>query len=160
MKKFQVISGPFINDAGNTSKIMRHLLIALMPIILFSFFKNGILPYVSNKVTLLGMFYPLIFILLGATSTVLIEFLYARLILKKEDDELKHYMHSSYSVFPGLFLALVLPINTPISILFFGCVMATVVGKLLFGGFGNNIFNPALIGLLFISIVYGPHCRT
>jgi electron transport complex protein RnfD len=156
MKKFQVISGPFINDAGNTSKIMRHLLIALMPIILFSFFKNGILPYVSNKVTLLGMFYPLIFILLGATSTVLIEFLYARLILKKEDDELTHYMHSSYSVFPGLFLALVLPINTPISILFFGCVMATVVGKLLFGGFGNNIFNPALIGLLFISIVYGP----
>ena len=65
-------------------------------------------------------------------------------------------MKSSFSIFPGLFLALVLPINTPISVLFFGSIMATVVGKMLFGGFGNNVFNPALIGYLFVMLIYGP----
>ncbi|MDD2181192.1 MAG: RnfABCDGE type electron transport complex subunit D, partial [Bacilli bacterium] len=156
MKEFHLNSGPFVKDKNSTSKIMRHLLIALLPIILFSFFKNGILPYLNNKVTILGMLYPLIFLILGPIFTFVIELFYVKIFLKKDSDELKKYMKSSFSIFPGLFLALVLPINTPISILFFGAIMATVVGKMLFGGFGHNVFNPALIGYLFVILIYGP----
>jgi electron transport complex protein RnfD len=156
VKNFHLNSGPFVQDKNSTQKIMRHLLISLLPIILFSLFKNGILPFLNNKVTVLGMLYPLIFILLGPIFTFLIELIYVKIFLKKEDQDLKKYMKSSFSIFPGLFLALVLPINTPISVLFFGSIMATVVGKMLFGGFGNNVFNPALIGYLFIMLIYGP----
>lgn len=155
MKEFHLDSGPFMKDHNSTSKMMRHLLIALIPIVLFSFFKNGVLPYVNNKVTVFGMFYPLIFILLGPIFTFLVELICARVFLKKHGEEFKRYLRSSFSIFPGLFLALVLPINTPISIFFFGCVVATVVGKVIFGGFGNNVFNPALIGYLFVVALYG-----
>ncbi|MDD4547756.1 MAG: RnfABCDGE type electron transport complex subunit D [Bacilli bacterium] len=155
MKEFQVTSGPFIRDKNSTKKIMFHLLIALTPIILFSFYKNGIIPFINDKVTILGMFYPLIFIILGPIFTFLTELIYVKFFLKKDHTEVKRHINSSFSIFPGLFLALVLPINTPISILFFGSVIATMIGKMLFGGFGHNVFNPALIGYLFVTVIYG-----
>ncbi len=156
MKEFHLDSGTFVKDKNSTPKIMMHLLVSLIPIILFSFFKNGILPYTSGKIKLLGMFYPLFFITLGPIFTYIIERIYVKIFYKYEKTKLKQYMKSSYSIFPGLFLSLVLPINTPISVLFFGSFIATVVGKMLFGGFGNNVFNPALIGYLFVILIYGP----
>ncbi len=46
----------------------------------------------------------------------------------------------------GLLLALSLPVTTPVWALVFADVMAIIVGKQLFGGIGQNIFNPALVG--------------
>lgn len=154
MKKFHFGLGPFIKSNNKTSKIMTNLLIALIPIIIFSFYKNGIIPYSHNKVTLLGLFYPLIFILVGAMSSTIIELLYHYFFMNKKGDKLIETISNSYAFFPGLFLALILPINTPIYILIFGCLIAVVIGKMLYGGFGNNIFNPALIGCLFIMVSY------
>ena len=54
----------------------------------------------------------------------------------------------------GLFVALILPINTPIIILIFGVMVAIVIGKLIFGGFGNNLFNPALLGVMFVVALF------
>ncbi len=160
MKEFQVKEGPFIKDKNNTNKIMRHLLIALLPIILFSFYKNGLIPFLNKKVTLLGLFYPLIFVFLGSFFTFLIELLYFKFCLKLKKEQLSQQLKSSFSIFPGLFLSLVLPINTPIIILLFGSIIATIIGKLVFGGFGNNVFNPALIGYLFVIIIYGSMIAT
>ena len=42
---FVVDSGPHIKDNDSTSKIMKKLAIALLPIMIFSIYKNGILPY-------------------------------------------------------------------------------------------------------------------
>ena len=56
--------GPFIKDNNTTKKMMNHLLIALTPIILFAFIKNGLLPYKKGYTNLFGMFYPIIFILI------------------------------------------------------------------------------------------------
>lgn len=145
-------NGPYIKNKNNTNKIMSHLIISLLPIILFSFYKNGIIPFIHNKTDILGMIYPLIFILMGTLSTGLFEGLYAKFILKEKD--LKNYLTNSYSFMPGLFLSLILPINTPISILILGAFVSIIIGKMLFGGFGNNVFNPALIGRLFIISTY------
>ena len=41
--------GPFIKSKNKTSKMMMHVLIALVPIILFGFYKNGIIPYINGK---------------------------------------------------------------------------------------------------------------
>lgn len=145
MKNYHLQTDPFIKSKDNTNKIMIRLFVALVPIILFAFYKNGILPYLNNKTDILGMFYPLILILISTISSLTFEFLYCKFISKTKP---------TYSIFPGLFLALILPINIPISILIFGSLCATIVGKMLFGGFGYNIFNPALIGRLFIIASY------
>lgn len=156
MKDMKVVKGPYIKDKGSTNKMMMHLMISLLPIIIFSFYKNGIVPYNNGHANFIEMLFPLIFIFTGAVSTFMVELIYARLVLKKQIDQLKSYMKSTFAIFPGLFLALILPINTPILILVFGAIIATVVGKIMFGGFGNNIFNPALIGCLFAVLIYGP----
>ena len=136
--------GPFIKSKNSTDKMFKNLFIALITIILFSFYKNGILPFINNKTDVIGLFYPLIFIFIGSLSAYLIEYIYCKIFNKK----------SCGSIFPGLFIALVLPINTPILILIFGVFIGVILGKMLYGGFGNNIFNPALIGCLFILTAY------
>lgn len=147
--------GPFIKSNNKTSKIMTNLLIALLPIIIFSFYKNGIIPYQKGYISKLEMFYPLLFILLGSLSSLLIEEIYLYVFSKKRDKELIDAVLNSYAIFPGLFISLVLPINTPLSILFIASLVAIVIGKMLFGGFGNNIFNPALVGCIFVITCFG-----
>ncbi len=46
----------------------------------------------------------------------------------------------------GLLLALSLPVTTPVWAVIFADILAIIVGKQLFGGIGQNIFNPALVG--------------
>lgn len=147
--------GPFLRSLNSVPKMMKNLFIALLPIILFSFYKNGILPYREGDATVYGMLFPLIFTLAGMITSFVTEALYMRFILKKEKDELKKGLKYSYAIFPGLFLSLILPINTPIWILILGSMVGTLLGKMIYGGFGHNIFNPALIGCLFVITVFG-----
>lgn len=154
MKEYHTPIGPFCKSKNKTSSMMMHVLIALLPIVLFSFYKNGIVPYQHGKVHLFGLFYPIFFIFISISITTITEIIGARFFLHKKGYELKEYMRNSYAILPGLFLSLILPIHTPISILIFGAIITTVIGKLVYGGFGNNIFNPALIGRLFIITAY------
>ena len=142
--------GPFIKDKNTTKKMMNHLSIALTPIILFAFIKNGLIPYKKGYTNLIGLFYPLIFIGISTLSTFIFETIF-KLIRTKN---LKESLKNTYSIFPGLFLGLILPINTPITILILGSLVSSVIAKMLFGGFGKNIFNPALVGRLFIISIF------
>ncbi len=151
MKTFDVEKGPFLNSKNKTSKMMLHLFIALLPIIIFSFYKNGIIPYKNGLTDIKGLFLPLMVVILPALTSFLTEMLYASIFLKT--DALK-YVKNSFSFYPGLFLGLIMPLNTPFSMLILGAFIATLIGKLLFGGFGNNIFNPALVGRIFIITAY------
>lgn len=146
--------GPFIKSKNKTSKMMMHVMVALLPIILFGFYKNGIIPYLHGKTDIVGMLYPLVFVILGGTFTYFIEKFFARFVLNKKGEELRKYMHSSFSLLPGILLSLILPVNTPLWVLFFGSFIAIALGKIVYGGFGNNIFNPALLGGLFVLTIY------
>ena len=143
--------GPFIKSEKDTNDIMRHLLIALMPIVLFAYIKNGLIPFVKGYTNVVGLFYPLVFIIIATLSTFLFETLY-KIIFKKK--KLKDAINNSYSIFPGLFLGLILPLNTPIIIVIMAGFVSSIIAKMLFGGFGNNIFNPALVGRLFVISAY------
>jgi len=136
--------GPFIKSKNSTNKMMNYLLMSLLPIIMFTFYKNGIIPFTHDKTDIFGLFYPLLFILVGMVSTFLFESIFC-FFAKKE---------SHYSIIPGLFIALVLPLNTPILVLIIACFIGIIFGKMIYGGFGHNIFNPALIGCLFVVSVY------
>lgn len=144
--------GPFMKSEDNTSKMMFRVVIALIPIIIFSFYKNGIIPYIHQTTDLLGAFYPLLFISIAVLSTLIFETFYQ--LLFNKDKNLKKILGDSYAYMPGLFLGLILPINTPLSIVVIGGFCASIIGKMLFGGFGKNIFNPALIGRLMIISTY------
>ncbi len=54
----------------------------------------------------------------------------------------------------GLLLALNVPSNLPVWIVLIGCVVAIGIGKMSFGGLGCNIFNPALVGRVFLLLSF------
>ena len=139
--------GPFLRSKNSTNKIMLHLLIALLPIVIFTIYKNGYIPYSRGLISFIEIFNPLLNIFIGALTSFVIESIYA-LILKK-----KNCIKNSYAFFPGLFLALILPLHTPIYIVAIGSAVASI-SKIIFGGFGKNIFNPALVGYFFIILVF------
>lgn len=153
--KFIVDNGPHIRDNDNTTKIMKRLLIALLPIIVFAIYKNGIIPYQKGYIDLFEALRPLLLIIIAVITSFVSELLFAIFVLKKAKEDLIDFIKHSYGIFPGLFLALILPINTPFWIVIIGSIFASVVGKMLFGGLGYNIFNPALVGSLFITSSYG-----
>lgn len=153
MRDFHFESGTHIKSNDSTRRMMMHLLIALLPIIIFSFYKNGIIPYQEGYVGIYGLFKPLLMIILAAGTGFIAEIGYYHFI--NQGKKLKDFMKDSYGFIPGIFLALVLPLNTPLIIVVIGALVASIIGKMLFGGFGNNIFNPALIGRLFVVFIYG-----
>ena len=139
---------PFFKSSNNTSLMMKRLLLSLMPIVLFSIYKNGIIPYINNKTDIFGLLYPIIFILISPLFCTLLEYIYYKFIIRKKDAY--DIVKNSYPYITGLILSLILPINTPILVLLIGCVIAIFIGKIIYGGIGKNIFNPALVGTIFI----------
>ena len=139
--------GPFLRSKYKTNKIMINLLIALLPLIIFSIYKNGYIPYSYGKIEFIEIFSPIISIIIASLTSFVVEAIYA-LILKK-----KNYIKNSYAFFPGLFLALILPVHTPIYVLVISSIVASI-SKIIFGGFGKNLFNPALVGYLVIILFF------
>lgn len=161
-RRFALQKTPFLRLADgkqDTTTIMRDFLIALVPLMLFAWFKNGILPFISTnpaiKTTFFEMLYPLIFMITGALTTFFIEGIYFALVEKiQKPKELMQKLQLSYALIPGLLLGMLLPLYTPLWLLVVGSAFAVIVGKLLYGGFGHNIFNPALLGYLFVMVGY------
>lgn len=153
--EFKTKLGPFIQTNNKTKKIMINLLIALLPIIIFSYYKNGFIPYYEREITLLESFRPLLMILVGSLTSLMTESIY--LLIKYKKEAFKE-IATSYTFLPGLFLSLIISINTPIYLIILGAFIASLT-KILFGGFGKNMFNPALTGaivlLLFFSSMNG-----
>lgn len=58
------------------------------------------------------------------------------------------------AVITGLLLGLTLPPGFPLWMAFLGGVVAIGIGKLIFGGLGENIFNPALVGRAFLQATF------
>ena len=157
MARFAGGKAPYLRIADDPSKstnaLMRDFLIGMFPVILFAWYKNGIQVYLEGNIAFLEMLYPLFFILIGGLSSMLMEGIFFY-ITDKENRNVKGIMmklKNSFALIPGIILALLLPLYTPIWVLLFGAFMATIVGKMLFGGFGHNIFNPALLGYLAVG---------
>lgn len=159
-KKFLLGKAPFIRSVDekkiSTTRIMVDVLIALTPIILFAWYKNGILPFIKlSSVSFLTMLWPLLFVLVGGLTSMLLEGVYFSLFKQvKGFKNILKEINLSYACLPGIILALILPLYTPIWILMLGCLMANIVFKMLFGGFGHNIFNPALIAYAVIMAAF------
>ncbi|MDR0428115.1 MAG: RnfABCDGE type electron transport complex subunit D [Dysgonamonadaceae bacterium] len=133
--KLIISPSPHIHSGDSIEKKMYGVLIALIPAFIVSlvFFGLGAL-----VVTLVSVF-----------SCVLFEYLIQRFLLKE-----KTSISDGSAVITGVLLAFNLPSNLPIWIIIIGALVAIGIGKLTFGGLGRNIFNPALVGRVFLLISF------
>ena len=95
-------------------------------------------------------------------TALLTEYLF--LLLRKKDTSA---VFDGSAVITGILLALILPPRFPLYAAAIGSFFAIAFGKQIFGGLGNNIFNPALLGRAFLmaafpveSTVYSPPIRS
>ncbi len=79
-------------------------------------------------------------------------------VSKKENivKELKN----SFPLVTSIIFALTLPVGTPYYVVVIGSFIAIFFGKLIYGGFGQNIFNPALVGRVVVHLSFGAQLTT
>jgi electron transport complex protein RnfD len=125
-EKLYVSSSPHFRGKDSTARIMRDVLIALIPVVIASTVIFGL------RVLLIVSF--------CVSACVFLEFLCRKIM--------KRYMSVSDLSAPvtGALLALSLPVSISLLLALVGCVVAIVVAKQFFGGIGQNIVNPAIAG--------------
>jgi Na+-translocating ferredoxin:NAD+ oxidoreductase RnfD subunit len=119
---------------------------------LFSLYKNVFLVFIENTHTFIEVIYPVLIILVACLTSFITERIFVWIDTNKNGFK---RISPFNSIIPGLYLAMLLPINTPIYIVLIGALLATLFGKMLYGGFGENLFNPTAIGYIFIVILFG-----
>jgi len=130
-----VAPSPHVHGADSTSKLMRDVVIALLPALIVSTLVFG---WSTLAVTALAV-----------ASCVLFEFLIQRFLLKGGCT-----VGNFSAVVTGVLLAFNLPASIPWWIVVIGALVAIGIGKMTFGGLGRNPFNPALVGRVFLLIAY------
>lgn len=134
---FMSTSSPHIRGNECTDKIMKDVLIALLPTTAAGIFFFGIRA--------------LLVILVSVFSAVAGEAVW-RLITKKECTVL-----DCSAAVTGLLLALTLPASVPYWVAVIGSLFAVIVVKGMCGGLGQNTFNPALAGRAFLVAICPVH---
>lgn len=136
-----VSPSPHIHGDDSISKNMYGVLIALLPAFLVSLYFFGLGALIVTCVSVL--------------ACVIFEYLIQRFLMKKEPTIL-----DGSAILTGVLLAFNLPSNLPVWIVIIGALAAIGIGKMSFGGLGNNIFNPALVGRVFLLISFPAQMTT
>lgn len=141
MNKIIVSPAPHVHNSDSVAKNMYSVLIALVPAYVASLYFFG-----------LGA---LIVSFTAVVSCLAFEYLIQRFLLKT-----KPQICDGSALLTGLLLAFNLPSNLPFWIVIIGSLAAIGIGKMSFGGLGNNIFNPALVGRVFLLISFPTQMTT
>lgn len=135
MNRLLVSPAPHIHAAGSTKSLMRDVVIALLPAVIVSVVFYGL-----GEIVVLGT---------SVVSCILVEYLITKFLLKKPSTVCDYS-----AVVTGILLALNLPYTTPWWVVFIGALFAVGVVKMTFGGLGQNIFNPAIAGRVFLLVSF------
>ncbi len=160
MAKFQVNAYPHIHSGRSTHKYMLDLPITTYPMaivaMLFQFlYVTMYLDATFNQGIIVAIRAGLV-IFTGVFSCIAAESLWNRYVNKEYNDFAGWFrsMATTYPSITGMLYGLALPFGTPLYIVIIGGFVAIIIGKSLFGGVGNNIFNPALVGRAFVTIAF------
>jgi len=126
---------PHAHANDSVKKNMYGVVIALLPALLASFYFFG-----------LGS---LIVCLVSVAACLFFEWAICKCFLKKEPTLL-----DGSALVTGLLLGMNLPSNFPLWMIIVGALVAIGVGKMTFGGLGQNPFNPALVGRCFLLVSF------
>lgn len=135
MKKLLVSPAPHIHGKERTDKLMRDVIIALSPSLAVSIYFFGL-----SALKLM---------LAAVAAAVLLEYLIQKYLMKT-----KVSVNDYSAVVTGLLLALNLPPSAPWWIAVIGSAVAIGIAKMTFGGLGQNLFNPALVGRVFLLVSF------
>ena len=135
MSNFTISPSPHVHGGASIEKNMYGVLIALVPTFIFSivFFGLG-----AILVTLTSVAACLVF-----------EYVIQKYLMKQRPT-----IWDGSAIITGVLLAFNLPSSLPLWIVVIGALVAIGIGKMSFGGLGNNIFNPALVGRVFLLISF------
>lgn len=133
---FSAQSSPYLKAELSVSKMMRVVILALIPGILTSIYIFG--------------FGVLINILLAITFALILEA--GMLFLRKRP--ISPYLKDNSAILTAILLALALPAMAPWWLTLIGIFFAIVVGKQLYGGLGYNIFNPAMVAYAVLLVSF------
>lgn len=125
-------AGPHLSTTLSTPRLMRHVLYALVPVL-------------GAGVWFFGL--GALFVVAAATAgAALTEGLFT--------SPRGHTLKDGSAILTGVLLGLTLPPALPLWIAFVGGVVAVGLGKLVWGGLGHNLFNPALVGRAFLQAAF------
>ncbi|MCK4747769.1 MAG: RnfABCDGE type electron transport complex subunit D, partial [Bacteroidales bacterium] len=126
---------PHDHSGESVPRLMYGVLIALIPAFLVSVYVFGIGALIITATAI--------------ASCVAFEFLIQKYMMKE-----KPSVSDGSALITGMLLAFCLPSNLPLWLVVLGSLVAIGVGKMSFGGIGNNPFNPALVGRVFLFISF------
>lgn len=122
-----ITASPHVGSGDSTPKIMWHVVGSLVPVL-------------AGATWLFGPS-ALLVVAAATLSALLTEHLFGR----------SGTLHDGSAMITGLLLGLTLPAGLPLWMAGVGGVFAIAIGKLIFGGLGQNVFNPALLGRAFLQ---------
>ena len=130
----QIRTSPHLKQGGDTRSIMRNVVFALLPPSLFGVYCYGLSGFLMLTVT--------------TGVCMLTEWSLGQLSGRPST------LGDWSAVITGLLLGLTLPPSLPLWMAALGAFMAMVLGKILFGGLGENLLNPALVGRAFLMAAF------
>lgn len=131
----KIVYTPYIKSADTTQKVMTDVILALLPCLVMSYFAFG--------------YVPLLLTLVAVGSAMAAELLFSLVFFHR----IKSITDGS-AIVTGILLAFTIGAFTPLHVVAFGAATAVIFGKLIFGGLGRNLFNPALVGREFMTIFF------
>ncbi|MFO7370591.1 MAG: RnfABCDGE type electron transport complex subunit D [Bacteroidales bacterium] len=136
MSKLLTVSpSPHISSTQSVEKLMYGVVISLVPTFLASLYFFGIGALIITTISIV--------------TCMLTEMIIQKYLLQTEIR-----IRDGSAIVTGLLLAFNLPSNLPWWMIVLGSVFAIGIGKMTYGGLGNNPFNPALAGRVFLLISF------
>ncbi len=130
-----VSHSPHDYSSNTVKNIMYGVILAMIPALAVAIYYFGL---GAIKVTLIAII-----------SSLIVEWLIQKFLIKEEIT-----IFDGSAIITGMLLAFNVPSNLPWWIIVIGSIVAIGIGKMSFGGLGNNPFNPALVGRVFLLISF------
>ena len=147
--KFSLAKGPFLRNKRSTTGIMLELFAVLAVVWLVS-----VVSYSVRFNFLVGL-RAILLVLTSLVTTLVVDVIVALIKGKRSIKDIGKFVLTSYSYVTAIIFALCLPVGCSYYVVVIGSIVATLLGKYVFGGFGYNIFNPAIIGRIFVGLAFG-----
>ena len=144
----------YIDNRETISKININIIISLIPLLMFGFYKNGIKIYLNDLVNIIDMFKPLIFDILGFGIGILSSYIYERFIIKRSIHLFKDSLNDFYPLY-GLLIASIISINTSYILFTITTFIILFISKFFKKSTPNVVALSFLILLLIMDITKG-----